>query len=91
MIAFASAIGSGALPRLEHLFLDENQIGDSGMQSFAAAVGSGALPQLKEFLLDNNQIGDAGVQALSAALVSGAGALPRLEILFLNRNQPSRR
>ena len=57
MQAFAAALsgGSGALPRLESLWLNNNRIGDPGMQAFAAALGgSGALPLLTRLDLGDN-------------------------------------
>ena len=69
MKAFASAIASEALPRLEKLFLYQNQIGDAGMSAFAGAIGaSGALGNLKDLYLFNNQIGDAGMIAFADAI-----------------------
>lgn len=53
MVAFAEAVGSGALPQLKELGIFNNLIGDIGMQSFAGAIGRGALPALKNVLVDD--------------------------------------
>ena len=44
--ALATAVGNGALDKLEYLRLDQNQIGDAGLQAFADAMGKGALDHL---------------------------------------------
>ena len=40
---FADALGKGALPQLQFLYLYKNNIGDEGMKAFAEAIGKGAL------------------------------------------------
>jgi len=54
MQILASAIGSGALPKLVWLDLEENEIGDAGIISLAIEIGKGALPKLTSLDLDNN-------------------------------------
>jgi hypothetical protein len=39
---FASTIASGALPNLQTLDLDDNQISDEGMAAFSDTIASGA-------------------------------------------------
>ncbi len=76
---------SGALPNLEKLRLDNNNIGDIGLSALATAVGNGALPLLNSLYLGDNQIGDSGLASFATAL--GSGALPSLTQLVLIENQ----
>ena len=48
-------LGTGALPALTRLYLNENRVGNEGMKAFAAALtsGCGALPTLKELYVDD--------------------------------------
>uniref|UniRef100_A0A0D3KKN8 Uncharacterized protein n=1 Tax=Emiliania huxleyi (strain CCMP1516) TaxID=280463 RepID=A0A0D3KKN8_EMIH1 len=43
----AEVLASGAAPRLETLYLNENEIGDEGCKALAAALKEGAAPSLK--------------------------------------------
>ena len=67
MVAFAEAVGSGALPNLKKLFLFRNQIGDTGMLAFARAITPtpqnrmGGLPALLYVALSGNPGGPAPV------------------------------
>ena len=83
---FLIFIASGALPKLEKLFLDENEIGDAGLIAFAEALKSprGALGSLVTLWLEQNRIGKKGMQAFSSAIATGA--LPLLEKLILSGN-----
>ncbi|EOD15730.1 hypothetical protein EMIHUDRAFT_211351 [Emiliania huxleyi CCMP1516] len=82
----ADVLASGAAPRLEELWLQQNQIGDEGCKALAAALGKeGAAPRLEKLYLEFNKIGDEGCMALAAALKEGAA--PRLEKLSLFSNQ----
>jgi hypothetical protein len=44
--ALATAVGNGALPALEQLYLTKNQVGDVGLSALASACASGALDHL---------------------------------------------
>ncbi|EOD26951.1 hypothetical protein EMIHUDRAFT_114844 [Emiliania huxleyi CCMP1516] len=69
----AEVLASGAAPRLEKLYLYDNQIGDEGCKALAAALGKeGAAPRLEELTLGENKLGDEGCKALAAALKEGA-------------------
>ena len=57
---------------MQELYLQNNQISDTGMISFSDALGKGALPQIKQLYLHDNQIGDIGMQALAGAVSKGA-------------------
>jgi hypothetical protein len=46
VISLSKVLESGAIPNLEQLWLNWNQIGDVGMQALAGAVSNGALPKL---------------------------------------------
>ena len=80
--ALGAALGSGALPRLQELWLPCNGISSAAL--IAMAPGLRALLQLEKLSLDHNVIGDDGVAALVAP---GEGALPSLEELCLDHNQ----
>ena len=86
VIAYLAA--SGALPKLEELSLFSNSIGDVGMSALADALGKGALASLRELALGRNAIGDVGLQSLAHAITpvseGGSGALPALQILFID-------
>ena len=83
----AEVLASGAAPRLERLFLDDNEIGDKGCKALAAALGKeGAAPRLETLYLQSNKIGDEGCKALAAALGKESAA-PRLETLYLDDNE----
>ena len=56
------------------LDLDNNKIGDSGMEAFASACASGALASCQKLYLGGNFIGDAGMEAFASACASGAMA-----------------
>lgn len=74
---------AGVLTRLEHLFLDGNQL-----QNIRPAVKAGclaSLPNLQTLSLAGNAIGDHGVEALCAALMSGSN--PVLQTLVLQSVQ----
>ena len=67
------------------LWLNNNQIGDAGIEALAKAAGGGAMPQLRELRLNNNKIGDAGVEALAKA--AATGALASVSTLNLGGNR----
>jgi len=76
MVTLSSAISyahtSGALPQLEKLFLNDNQIGDAGVKSLAESCAGGGMASLTKLNLARNKIGDAGVKALADACAGGA-------------------
>eukprot|EP00966_Prymnesium_polylepis_P289518 6687367-Prymnesium_polylepis.1 len=47
MTSFSTALASGAMAQLTELYLDNNQIGDEGMNTFSMALASGAMAKLK--------------------------------------------
>ena len=63
MQALATAVSSGALPKLETLFLGNNKIGDAGLIAFAEALKSprGGLPKLEKLFVFGNPGNTAGV------------------------------
>ena len=77
MKAFASAIASGSLAKLEYLYLNDNKIGDAGMTDFSRQIASRSLANLKQLSLNGNQIGDAGMAAFTAAIRT-SGSLPAI-------------
>ena len=85
LTALASALRQ--LPKLERLFLNDNQIGDQGLASLLAPPTAGVLTSLKDLSLQNNQITDEGCAALASALRNGA--LPVLKTLDLGGNPAS--
>ena len=78
---YRHALGKGALPALETLWLNENQIGDAGLSALASACASGALPKLTELYLQWNKIRDTGMAAFADAL--SKGALDHLTVCWL--------
>ena len=52
--ALARVLREGALPKLESLYLDQNQIGDVGVRELAQAAVSGKCPYLMNMVLDGN-------------------------------------
>ena len=56
---FNPSIPMGVMANLEQLWLESNQIGDTGMQSFSTAIASWALPSLRSMYLDGNLGNDA--------------------------------
>ncbi|EOD21547.1 hypothetical protein EMIHUDRAFT_368691, partial [Emiliania huxleyi CCMP1516] len=75
----AEVLASGAVPRLETLWLSDNKIGDEGCKALAAALGKeGAAPRFKKLQLNGNESGDEGCKALAAAL-GKEGAAPSLK------------
>ena len=70
----------GALPSLNLLALNNNQIGDVGMQAFSTALGGGALASLEGLDLAANKIGDAGCTALAEVCAGGARGQSRCRI-----------
>lgn len=73
------------LPRLVHLDLEGNGIGEAGVAALARATADGALSRLRVLDLQNNRIGDGGVRALAAAVAGGAFAT--LQVLHLGGNK----
>ena len=75
------------LPKLEQLYLHNNQITDQGVASLLAPPTAGVLPSLQIIWFDENQITDEGCAALASALRNGA--LPVLKTLDLGGNPAS--
>ena len=72
---------------MQELYLQNNQISDTGMISFTDALGKGALPQLEKLSLGSNKIGDSGLSAFAKVLTpgpSGKGALASLEMISVD-------
>ncbi|CAK0795010.1 unnamed protein product, partial [Prorocentrum cordatum] len=64
----AAVLASGAAPRLQALFLQNNRVGDEGAARLAEALRApGALPRLRQLDLQNNRVGGPGRAALRAA------------------------
>lgn len=62
---------TGALPQLSHLYLNDNKIGDKGLEAFSGALVNRALSKLEILYLSRNQIGDPGLTAFASACASG--------------------
>jgi hypothetical protein len=52
--ALAALLEEGAMPNLETLVLDNNQISDAGVAALASALQGGALPSCTRIRLDGN-------------------------------------
>lgn len=85
--ALANAATDGALSQLQSLHLNDNSIGDGGMQAVSAAIAGGGkvLSQLHYLSLQRNNIGNVGAQSLAAAFVGGKSSAMRN--LYLNANE----
>ena len=84
--AVMAAAQGGMLPKLAHLSLSENPIGDLGAQGIGRALGrSGALPDLVQMELCRCDIGDAGAVAIWNGL--GQGHCRQMESIYL-KDQP---
>lgn len=84
----ALALGSGACPRLEHLYLlslfsNTNEI--NGMRHLSQALASGACNRLLSLSLGGNSVADNAVKEF-ARCVLAPGMLPKLQRLDLRRN-----
>jgi len=77
-------LGTRGLPKLHHLFLNENEFGDTGMKALCKGLDRGATPSLMHLDLRENEFGPAGATAFAAAL--RRGSLPKLEHLDLGGN-----
>ena len=82
-LALASALTKRALPSLDYINLNSNQLGGAGLTALAPALRQ--LPKLTSLSLGKNQIGDQGVASLLAPPI--AGVLPSLDYLYLIHNQ----
>ncbi len=71
LAAMAAELGRDTLPCLVSLSLQDNQIGDDGLDSLAAALRRGAMPALRKLTLSRNpKITAAGRATLGAAAPS---------------------
>ena len=85
MKTFSNVLPNGALASLKLLNLNQNQIGQNGMEAFSSALRSGALATLDALGLAINQIDDESMMTFSKALSSGA--LASLKELNLGYNK----
>jgi Ran GTPase-activating protein (RanGAP) involved in mRNA processing and transport len=83
-MALAEALGKGATPQLQELYLGENALGEKGGVALAEALGKGAMLQLQTLDLAKNKLGEVGCVALAEAL--GKRATPQLQKLILDDN-----
>ena len=83
--ALAGALGRGALPKLEELFLTANHLGDQGVATLAVPLR--ALPALIVLQLGNNGIGEQGVVSLVASLGANDDGFNSLKKLGLRGNK----
>ena len=79
-LATLAKLGS-VLPALKMLALYERSLAD-GVLRLAEGLVAGALPALTLLAFSAMHVGDAGASALADAL--DRGAVPRLQVLFLN-------
>jgi hypothetical protein len=71
----AEGITEGAFPKLEYLWLDENDFTDTGVLALAEAVRSGKAPKLTSIdVAGMDHLSDSALAALLAALKSNADA-----------------
>ena len=73
MDEFSKYFAAGRLPALQKLILNNNKIGDEGIQHFADACVTRVIPtKLTELQLTYNRIGPNGWNALHEAMLKGA-------------------
>ena len=86
MSEFSSSISIGSMGALQYLYLNHNQVGDSGMVTFSEALGSGSLRALEDLNLCYNQIGDAGTVEFSRSIT--IGSLPACKMIIVEDENP---
>ena len=68
-------IGRGALPALELIWLDQNLIGDAGLQQLTSALAEGeVLPMLEDIYVEGNPASPEAQAALKSVLSDQGGA-----------------
>ncbi len=82
-MVLADAISKVDLP-LEMLMLEDNELGDAGVQGVFGEATAGRTASLRSVCMDNNRLGVVGFAALASA--AAAGSLPRLEHLSVEYN-----
>ena len=81
--ALTRAVDGGALPALESLHLEHNEMADQEAQALLAALGrTPASERLRKLALDGNALGDG-----AACLLGGGEGLRRVEWLGLGSNR----
>ncbi len=87
MDEFSKYFAAGHLPALQSLILNNNKIGDEGIQHFADACVTRVIPtKLTNLQLTHNRIGPKGLDALHQAMLKGA--LDSLSILLSDQRPP---
>ena len=71
MEVLCSGLARGALANCQSIDLDQNQIGDAGMQAFSEAIRSGALPSLQTLSVDDGPLGTEHPQLKAACEARG--------------------
>jgi Leucine-rich repeat (LRR) protein len=89
IIALSAALeychAGGALANCQTLWLQNNNIGDTGLASLADACARGALSHCIHLYLYANKIGDSGLKSLADKC--GMGALSQCQTLYLHNNK----
>jgi len=84
-VALAERLQEPGRPRLKHLLLGSNYVGDRCIHALSSAARNGALKSLYALGLSRNRITDVGCEALAGAM--RAGQLPQLTDLYISRNR----
>jgi hypothetical protein len=84
-VALAERLQEPGRPRLKHLLLGSNHVGDRCIHALSSAARNGALKSLYALGLSRNRITDVGCEALAGAM--RAGQLPQLTDLYISRNR----
>lgn len=80
------AVGDGAIPNCQALYLNSNDITSLGAHYVAGIIASGAFDSLVSLWLQHNRIGDNGALALADAIAATRRLQEGLRYLRLDEN-----
>ena len=69
VVALAEACAKGAMPRIKHLDLDHNNVGDEGCAALVKAIDGGALPAIKTVCVGGNPASAEARDAVVDAII----------------------
>ena len=80
----AATLRSGACPKLESLYINENKVGNRGLQILCVSLRAGACSNLGRLNVRRCGVGAAGIKALAQALAARACPLLHCLVICLN-------